>query len=73
MLDKLKEIICEYVAVEPENVTEEATLRGELGMKSLDIVSVVSACENEFGVSVPNSAFGSMRTVSDLMDCIKNA
>ena len=48
MLNKIKEIICEYVDVDPAVITENSFLRNELGASSFDLMNIAVAIEDEF-------------------------
>ena len=49
MLDKMKEIICNYVDITPEDITEESYLTDDLGLTSYDIMCVLGDLENVTG------------------------
>ena len=71
MLDKIREIICGFVDVEPEEITEESKLSADLGLCSLDLAMLSTEIENEFGVEITAKAFATVKTVGSLMDYIK--
>lgn len=71
MLDKIKEIICGFVDVEPEDITEDSRLTTDLGLCSLDLAMLSTELEREFGVSVTAKTFATVKTVGNLMDYIK--
>ncbi len=52
--DRVKKIVVEHLGVEAEKVTEEASFIDDLGADSLDIVELVMAFEEEFGVEIPD-------------------
>jgi acyl carrier protein len=52
--EKVKDIIVEQLGVNPEQVTPQASFIDDLGADSLDIVELVMAFEEEFGVEVPD-------------------
>ena len=52
--EKVKDIIVEQLGVNPEQVTPQASFIEDLGADSLDIVELVMAFEEEFGVEVPD-------------------
>ena len=70
MLEKIAEIICEYVYIDPAEITEQANLRTDIGLSSLDLMSVASDMENTFGVKIPESALLTAKTVRDLIACV---
>ena len=71
MLEKMKEIICNCVPVEPDEITENSKFISDLGMSSLDLVMVSVELEKEFGISIPDKLYTSVRTVGDLMKYIE--
>lgn len=65
MFDKMKEIICNYVDIAPEEITEDSNLTDDLGLSSYDIMCVLGDLENEFGVTVNESEIVEIRTVGE--------
>ena len=61
MLEKIAEIICEYVYIDPAEITEQANLRTDIGLSSLDLMSVASDMENTFGVRSPRGRYSPPR------------
>ena len=51
MLDKLKEIIPEYVEVEPEKITPEARFVEDLHFNSYDFMSLLGELEEQLDVN----------------------
>ena len=72
MLEKMKEIICNCVAVDPDEITPESKLLGDLGLSSLDLVMVSVELEKEFGVEIPDKIYTSVKTVGGLMEYIES-
>jgi acyl carrier protein len=68
--DRVKKIVVEHLGVEAEKVTEEANFIDDLGADSLDIVELVMAFEEEFGVEIPDDAAEKISTVKDAIDYI---
>jgi len=52
--DKVKSIIVEQLGVDADEVTPEASFTDDLGADSLDIVELVMAFEEEFGIEIPD-------------------
>ena len=69
--DRVKKIVVEHLGVEPDKVTEEASFIDDLGADSLDIVELVMAFEEEFGVEIPDDAAEKISTVKDAIDYIE--
>jgi acyl carrier protein len=69
--ERVKKIVVEHLGVESEKVTEEASFIDDLGADSLDIVELVMAFEEEFGVEIPDDAAEKIGTVKDAIDYIE--
>ena len=63
--DKVKNITVEQLSVDPEEVKMEASCIDDLGADSLDIVELIMAFEEEFGVEIPDEKAEKIRTVAD--------
>jgi acyl carrier protein len=68
--DRVKKIVVEHLGVEQDKVTEDASFIDDLGADSLDIVELVMAFEEEFGVEIPDDAAEKITTVKDAIDYI---
>ena len=68
--DGMKKIVVEHLGVEQDKVTEDASFIDDLGADSLDIVELVMAFEEEFGVEIPDDAAEKITTVRDAIDYI---
>lgn len=66
-LDIIKEIICEYVEVEPEEIQEESSLRYDLGASSFDLMNIGSAIEEKFKIKITGSSLTKLKNVGDLV------
>ena len=67
---KVKDIIEKELGVEREKLTPTASFIEDLGADSLDIVELVMAFEEEFGVEIPDDAAEKIGTVSDAIKYI---
>ncbi len=63
--DRVRKIVVEHLGVEEDKVTESASFIDDLGADSLDIVELVMAFEEEFGVDIPDDAAEKISTVGD--------
>jgi acyl carrier protein len=70
--ERVKKIVVEHLGVESEKVTEDASFIDDLGADSLDIVELVMAFEEEFGVEIPDDAAEKITTVNDAIKYIEN-
>ena len=71
--DRVKKIVVEHLGVDAEKVTEEASFIDDLGADSLDIVELVMAFEEEFGVEIPDDAAEHIQTVGDAIKFVEKA
>lgn len=72
MLEELREIICEYVDVKPEQVTEEARFIEDLGFNSYDFMSMVGQLEDQFDIEVNERDVVNVKTVGDAIAYIQS-
>lgn len=68
--DKVKSIIAEQLVIDAEEVTDEASFTDDLGADSLDIVELVMALEEEFGLEIPDEDSEKIVKVKDAVDYI---
>ena len=68
--DRLKGIIVDQLGVEAEKVTANASFINDLGADSLDIVELVMAMEEEFGMEIADEDAEKLRTVQDVISFI---
>jgi acyl carrier protein len=53
IFEKVKETLIDALSVEDDEVTEEATLTGDLGAESIDFLDIVFRLEKTFGIKIP--------------------
>lgn len=71
IFDKVKEIIVDQLGVEEDEVTPEASFIDDLGADSLDIVELIMALEEEFGLEIPDEEAEKISTVNDAVEYIR--
>ena len=69
----LAEVLEEVAGTPADKVTPEAAFDKDLDVDSLTMVEVVVACEERFGVRIPDEALEGLRTVGDAVDYIGKA
>ena len=71
MFEKVKEIIADQLGVNVDDVTMESSFRGDLGADSLDVVELIMALEEEFGVEIPDEDAEKLVTVGDAVKYVE--
>jgi acyl carrier protein len=72
ILERLTRIIIEQLGVEEEEIALESSYIDDLGADSLDIVELIMALEEEFGIEIPDADAEKVTTVGDTVEYIKN-
>ena len=72
-MKKLKEIIFNDTGNASVEITENTALIADLGLNSLELVSMASEVEDAFGVEIPDRALKDIKTVGDVMAFIRQA
>lgn len=67
MLEKVKEILTDYTEVPVTEITLATDLLNDLDLNSLDVVNIVVAFEDEFGIEIPDRAIRDLTTVEDIV------
>ena len=70
MEEKIVDLISDKLCKKKEQVVLTARLVEDLGADSLDVVELIMAFEDEFGVSLPDEDIASMKTVGDIVNYI---
>ena len=73
ILEKVKDVIIEQLAVEEDAIKLETSFIDDLGADSLDIVELIMALEEEFDLQIPDSEAEKITTVGDVVEYIKSA
>jgi len=71
--ERVKEIICEQLGVEENEVAPNAKFIEDLGADSLDTVELVMAFEEEFDLEIPDEDAEKITTVGDAIQYIKDS
>lgn len=68
--EKVIDIIVDKLGVERSEVTPEAVFVDDLGADSLDLVELIMAMEEEFGMEIADEDAEKLRTVQDVFTFI---
>ena len=70
MEEKIIDLISEKLCKKKEEITPASRLVEDLGADSLDVVELIMAFEDEFGISLPDDEIAKMKTVGDIVTFI---
>ena len=68
--EKVCSIIAEQLGIKTEAVSEKSDVINDLGADSIDIIQLLMAMENEFGVTVSEDDADNLKTVGDIVSLI---
>lgn len=72
ILEKVKDLIADQLDVaDKDSITEGSSITDDLGADSLDVVDLVMALEDEFGIEIPEDEVENIKTVGDIIKYIE--
>lgn len=72
MLERMKELICNYVEVNREEITEDSRFIEDLGFNSYDFISMLGDLETEFGVTIDEAEIINIHTVGEAVKYLED-
>lgn len=73
ILEKIKDIMEEELGKDRDEVTLDSDIIKDLGLDSLDIVTLIMAVEDEYGFTADDDEIVNLKTVGDVVKYIENA
>ena len=73
VFEKVREILCDQLDLEPEDITLDTNIIEDLGADSLDLVDFVMSLEDEFDKEIPDEDVETIKTVGDIVSYIENS
>lgn len=70
-VERIKKIIANTLKVDESRITENASFTEDLGADSLDLVELIMAFEDEYGVEIPDEDAQKIRTVGDALEYVR--
>ena len=67
MFETLKKFLVDELHVNPEDVTMDAELSGDLGINSLELADLVFVCEEKFNIEIDDEDLRNFTTVGDVV------
>ena len=71
VFDQVKDVVVEQLSVSPDAVKLESKIIEDLGADSLDVVELVMALEEKFGVEIPDSEAEKLISINDVVTYIE--
>ncbi len=71
LAERVNAIITDQLGVENDSLSPDANLLDDLGADSLDVVELVMALEEEFGIEVPDDDVEEIRTIGDIVKYVQ--
>lgn len=69
--DRVKDIVCERLGVNRARLARNLAFQQDLGADSLDIVELVMALEEQFGITIPEDHTDRFRTLGEAIEYIE--
>lgn len=68
--DDVKDVVVEQLSVSPDAVKMESKIIEDLGADSLDVVELVMALEDKFGVEIPDEQAEKLITITNVVEYV---
>lgn len=72
IVDQVREVLVDALGLDEDEVTEEATLMGDLGAESIDFLDIVFRLEKAFGIKVPREELFPAETLMNNPELVSN-
>ena len=70
VVSTLKEVLASELGVEEDKITSDARFKEDLDADSLELVEVVMALEERFGIEIPDDEVAGLKTVGEAADLV---
>ena len=71
VFEKVKVLLADQFGIDEDSITMETSFSEDLNADSLDIVELIMALEEEFGITVEDEEAENITTVGDIVEAIK--
>ncbi len=68
VVETMKDVLASELGVEADKVTADARFKEDLDADSLDLVELVMALEEKFGIEIPDDEVAGLKTVGEAVD-----
>ncbi len=71
MFEKVRKMLAEQLNLAEDKITPDAEVVKDLGADSLDVVELMMALEDEYGITLPENEVEGLKTVQDIVDMME--
>lgn len=71
MLEKIKKMIADTLGAELDQLNESTSFKEDLEADSLDLMEIVMALEDEYGIEIPSEDLEKIATIGDVVAYIE--
>jgi len=72
MFEKIRNMLVRQLEIDPDMIRMETSFIDDLGADSLDVVELIMALEEEYGIMITDEQAAEMPTVGDLVRFLEN-
>ncbi|ABS51621.1 MULTISPECIES: acyl carrier protein [Campylobacter] len=72
VFEEVRDVVVEQLSVAPDAVKIDSKIIEDLGADSLDVVELVMALEEKFGIEIPDSEAEKLISIKDVVTYIEN-
>ena len=72
VFEDVRDVVVEQLSVSPDQVKLDSKIIEDLGADSLDVVELVMALEEKFGIEIPDSESEKLVSIKDVVEYIEN-
>ena len=70
IFEKIQEVISEQTGIDKSQITMDSTFTEDLNIDSLDMVELVMALEEEYGIEIDEESAEKIKTIGDVVEYI---
>ena len=73
MFETVKELLVSELKVNADAIKPEAELFTDLGLNSIDLATLLEACEEKYNLTIDDEVLNKIITVNDMVEFLENA
>ncbi len=70
MFEKVCKMLADQLGIAADTIKPESEVIKDLGADSLDVVELMMAIEEEYGITLPDGEVENVKTVQDIVDML---